>query len=591
MPARQLKEERALFEKRKKEREEQHLYLQCSIITEKQFKAYQGFDLAQWDLDQTNPASPEYYRLLRTSTVGDFCKKIAEDKQLPADQIRLWVLVNRQNKTIRPDQPIIDPDMTIEDAFLKLGSRDKIFRLWVEKAETVEDGKAIWPDLQPQTNNNVPILVFLKYFDVEAQTLKGVGHIYVRKHSKVSEMIPMVGQRLGWSTGSIPTLALFEEIKHSMIEPMKPKSTFQQAEIQDGDIICFQKQLTDQEITLLKQAGSYATATEFYDYLLNRVVVRFAPKASKNLEEETFELALSRKMTYDQLAAKVGERLNVEGTHIRFCTVHATTGKLKGYVRRTLNQSLYQILNPQFNAYSAQQRNDMLLYEVMEVTLTELETKKLLKITWVSEGLTKEVSSEQFEGNRMYILTCVKDLQEVLVAKNGVIQDVLAGLQKKLNLDDDDVKTARVFTMQSGRLQKELNADYPVSSIPDYITLFAERIPEDERSVGDDGRSIDAFHFDKDPAKAHGVPFKFFIVPVGLSARIVTTQRLTGIQGEVFKDSKKRLSKRTGIKGKQFDNVKFALISKSLYAKPAYLNDGRFLELFPPFLLHADNLR
>ena len=380
-----------MFEKRKKEREEQHLYLQCAVITEDHFKAYQGFDLAQWDADHSSKVSPDYYRLLRTSTIGEFCAKIAEDKQLPADQIRLWVLVNRQNKTVRPDQPIIDPDMTIEDAFLKLGSRDRIFRLWVERAEHVEDGKAIWPDLQPQISNNIPILIFLKYFDAEAQTLNGVGHIYVRKHSKVSEMVPIIAQRMGWAAGSTPTLALFEEIKHSMIEPMKPKSTLQQAEIQDGDIVCFQKQLTDQETVALQHAGSYATAREFYDYLLNRIVVKFASKAPKNAEEETFDLALSRRMSYDQLAAKVGERLNVEGSHIRFCTVHATTGKVKGYVRRTLNQNLYQILNPQFSAYNAQQRNDMLLYEVMDVSLSELETKKLLKITWVSEGLTKEV--------------------------------------------------------------------------------------------------------------------------------------------------------------------------------------------------------
>jgi len=32
-----------------------------------------------------------------------------------------------------------------------------------------------------------------------------------------------------------------------MIEPMKPKMTLQQAEIQDGDIVCFQKVLSDSE--------------------------------------------------------------------------------------------------------------------------------------------------------------------------------------------------------------------------------------------------------------------------------------------------------------------------------------------------------
>lgn len=32
-----------------------------------------------------------------------------------------------------------------------------------------------------------------------------------------------------------------------MIEPMKSKATLQQAEIQDGDIVCFQKVLPEKE--------------------------------------------------------------------------------------------------------------------------------------------------------------------------------------------------------------------------------------------------------------------------------------------------------------------------------------------------------
>lgn len=35
-----------------------------------------------------------------------------------------------------------------------------------------------------------------------------------------------------------------------MIEPMKPKQTFHQAEIQDGDIICFQKVYNDKEYVM-----------------------------------------------------------------------------------------------------------------------------------------------------------------------------------------------------------------------------------------------------------------------------------------------------------------------------------------------------
>lgn len=38
-----------------------------------------------------------------------------------------------------------------------------------------------------------------------------------------------------------------QEIKPGMIELMKPKSSFAQSEIQDGDIICFQVELPEKE--------------------------------------------------------------------------------------------------------------------------------------------------------------------------------------------------------------------------------------------------------------------------------------------------------------------------------------------------------
>lgn len=145
-------------------------------------------------------------------------------------------------------------------------------------------------------------------------------------------------------------------------------------------------------ISVIAQRGSYPNAREFYDYLLNRIVVRFYPKgALKSTEEDSFDLALSKKMSYDQFSAKVGERLNVDPTHIRFSTVNATNLKAKSVVRRNLNQTLYQTLNPQFSTYNANQKNDMLYYEVMDMSLSEMETKKPMKLTWVSEGLTKEV--------------------------------------------------------------------------------------------------------------------------------------------------------------------------------------------------------
>ena len=315
-------------------------------------------------------------------------------------------MVNRQNKTIRPDQPLPEPEMTIDEAYSKYGGRDKSFRLFLERASQVEEGKPMWPDIQPPNiTNNQPMLIFLKYFNTEAQTLKGVGHIYVKKQCKVAEMVPMILQLMGWSHGpsattngltngttSPPTLALYEEIKHSMIEPMKPKSTLHQAEIQDGDIVCFQKVLSEKETLTVAQAGGYTDTREFYDYLLNRKTVNFSPKFPTENESDTFKIDLSRKMSYEQFSAKVGEYLKVDPTHLRFSTVNSTTGKIKNPVKRNANQNLYQILSPQFGTYSNNnQRDDALYYEVLDMSLSEMDTKKSLKISWVTEGMTKEV--------------------------------------------------------------------------------------------------------------------------------------------------------------------------------------------------------
>jgi len=46
-----------------------------------------------------------------------FKARVAQSMDLPADRIRLWVLVGRQNKTVRPDVPIPDNDPALSRPF------------------------------------------------------------------------------------------------------------------------------------------------------------------------------------------------------------------------------------------------------------------------------------------------------------------------------------------------------------------------------------------------------------------------------------------------------------------------------------------
>ncbi|KAL8929473.1 MAG: hypothetical protein Q9208_001142 [Pyrenodesmia sp. 3 TL-2023] len=578
--AKQLHEERAALERRRKEREEQHLYLYIHVVTDDNFKAYQGFDLTSWDTDSSLPSSPHMYRVLRNSTVGEFTKTVAESLQAPSDQVRLWVMVNRQNKTTRPDQPLPDLNMTITEAYSRFSGRDKPFRLWAETAAAAENGKALWPNTSPSPALAAPILIFLKHFDAEEQSLKGVGHIYMKRSSKVAEIIPAIQHLMGWSPSSDsaslssmtssglpsppssttgPSVQLYEEIKHSMIEPMKAKATLQQAEIQDGDIVCFQRALSEKEASVIASTGRYTDAREFYDYLMNRIMVQFAPKIPTEQRDHTFTLPLSKKMSYDQFSAKVGEHLKVDPTHIRFTTVASTTGKPKQPVRRGQAATLHQILNPALSTYAnPNQRSDVLFYEILEMSITELETKRNMRVTWLPEGIVKE------------------EALDVLAPKNGVVQDLIPLVQRKANLSDKVVSALRIYETQQYKIIRELDPKVVLASIPDHSALYAETISEEETNAGDEDHAIYAFHFDKEPVKTHGIPFKFVVKPVSTSTRKtkrVLAQTLTYLQGEPFKDTRERLAKRTGIKGKQFDKLKFAFMSRSAYARPTYLND------------------
>lgn len=108
----------------------------------------------------------------------------------------------------------------------------------------------------------------------------------------------------------------------------------------------------------------------------------------------------------------------------------------------------------------------------------------------------------------------MKEQYDILVAKNGTVRDLIAGLQKKANLSDEIVQVTRIYEAHNSKVYKELNQDYNVASITDFVTLYAEPMPEDEQIAASKDRPIYAFHFDKEPNKPHGVPFKFMVKAV-----------------------------------------------------------------------------
>lgn len=207
-----LDEERAEAERKRKEREEAHLYLTLTVGSNRNYTVHQGFDIFPLpnQVPPDSPSAPKIYRLLKTMSMTDFTKMIATDMEVEEDLIRPWGLVGRQNNTVRPDVPMVWPDLNVDAACQKLQAKVP-YRMWIEIASRKPDGEPDWADLNVVTNlqsSSKPILLFLKHFDAGKQTMLGKGHVYIGKHKKIAELGPLILERMGWPTGT--QLRLYE---------------------------------------------------------------------------------------------------------------------------------------------------------------------------------------------------------------------------------------------------------------------------------------------------------------------------------------------------------------------------------------------
>lgn len=191
------------------------------MITDDTFQQHGGTDLTVFDyLWSEDPAAARDYRLLRKSSVKELAETVGEDIGVDPRRIRFWCMVNRQNKTIRPDTPIVDFSLSIEEAHQRLaGSKGQDLRIWAEVAEEIDiDGNAIWPATPGVPNGTAPktdlIVLFLKHFDVDRQILRGIGHIYISREKKVEDLVPAILKKMNWpdktSSGEKIILKLFE---------------------------------------------------------------------------------------------------------------------------------------------------------------------------------------------------------------------------------------------------------------------------------------------------------------------------------------------------------------------------------------------
>ncbi|PLW25122.1 hypothetical protein PCASD_24039 [Puccinia coronata f. sp. avenae] len=354
---------------KKRKTEEMHLDFTTKIITDETFRAHQGFDLALFDDKTMPPSDLPTFKVDQQQTFLDFKSKLAQDLSYQPNQIRLWVLVNNPNRTVRPETvvPEDDPALTMEGVRDKMASKAQDLKLYLEvldpehKAESVESkGKRH--------------MIFVKYFNVSDQKLAGVGHFYVHENQRVGELIPLINARMDFPENT--PLKLYEELHPGKINPMKPKATFLESEILDGDIICFQVELSHQKLADLEKQQFYLDPVAFYDFFTNRVLVQFKPRCDIMAKPVQFDLLLSKKLTYDQMASRVGQRLQHDPMKLRFTNSHQ--GNPMSVIRRVAARgTVADMIRPSDDHAPS----NVLFYELLDVSIEEVETKRNVQVT------------------------------------------------------------------------------------------------------------------------------------------------------------------------------------------------------------------
>ncbi|GAQ80905.1 putative ubiquitin carboxyl-terminal hydrolase [Klebsormidium nitens] len=514
----------------------EHLYTLIKVATEEDIRAQIGttthFDLVNYD-------SIKVHRVKKQTPFQDFKAQIAEELGIPVVLQRYWVWAKRINKTTRPNRPLtaVEEAQTVQqlkDSHMKMPLTE--LRLFLEAPILREDLKQLSPSL-PERNRG-DILIFFKLYDPEKETLQYVGSLYVRLSYRPNEVMRHINRLAGFPEDQ--PIKLFEEIKFDpnvMCEAIDKKLTLKGSQLEDGDIICFQKELP----LGAASAHRFPEVPAFMENVVNRQVVHF-----RKLEKPSapyFDLELSKELTYLDAISALAAHMGLDNpAKLRLSphNVHTHMPRVAPFKYAT-SDKLYDMLRGN-TPYS-----DILYYEVLDIPLPDLEKLKTLNVVFANSKV-EEVASHQ-----------------IRIPRTGTVSDLLVELRKKVELSRPDAEL-RVVEVITSKISKVLP---PGDKISDQCwKIRAEEVPTEEVDAGPNDRLLHVYHFrrdklNKDQAILFGNPFLLVVR-----------------EGETMAEVKARIKAKLGTKDGEFDTWKFAHVTNK--ASPEYIKDDEVvLTRFP----------
>lgn len=522
-----LKKEQEEKELKRKEKAEAHLYTIIKVARDQDLSNQIGkdiyFDLVDHDKVRT-------FRIQKQVPFISFKEEVAKEFGIPVQFQRYWLWAKRQNHTYRPNRPLTQPEESQSVGILRETSNKAHIaelRLFLE-AEYGPDHRL----LPPPDKTKDDILLFFKLYDPEREELRYVGRLFVKALGKPIEIITKLNAMAGFPPDE--EIDLYEEIKFEpnvMCEPIEKRITFRSSQLEDGDIICFQRSLATSE----EDIHRFPDVPSFLDYVHNRQIVHF--RRLDRSKEDDFCLELSKLSTYDDVVERVAQQLDLDNpSKIRLTAHNCYSQQPKPQPIRFRGVDHLSDMLIHYN-----QTSDILYYEILDIPLPELQGLKTLKVAF-HHSTKDEVS-----------------VHSIRLPKQSTVGDVINELKTKVELSNPnaDIRLLEVFYH---KIYKIFPPSEKIENINDqYWTLRAEEVPEEEKNIGPQDRLIHVYHFTKDASQNHVV--QNFGEPFFLAIH----------EGETLAEVKERIKMKLHVPDEEFCKWNFAFIS---LGRPEYLQDA-----------------
>ncbi|KAK9075087.1 hypothetical protein SSX86_003406 [Deinandra increscens subsp. villosa] len=521
-----LKKEQEEKEQKRKEKAEAHLYTIIKVARDENLHEQIGknifFDLVDHDRVRS-------FRIQKQISFALFKEEVAKELGIPVQCQRFWLWAKRQNHTYRPNRPLTPLEEAQSVGHLREVSNkanNAELKLFLE----VELGQNAQP-VPPPAKTKEEILLFFKLYDPLKEELRYVGRLFVKGTGKPTEILTKLNELAGFAPNE--EIELFEEIKFEpnvMCEHVDKKLTFRASQLEDGDIICFQKPLPAGTVKC-----RYPEVPSFLEYVHNRQVVRF--RSLEKPKEDEFSLELSKLNNYDDVVERVASHLNLDDpSKIRLTSHNCYSQQPKPQPIKYRGVEHLSDILAHYN-----QTSDILYYEVLDIPLPELQGLKTLKVAFHHATKDEVV------------------IHTIRLPKQSTVGDVINDLKTKVELSHKDAEL-RLLEVFYHKIYKIFPLNEKIENINDqYWTLRAEEIPEEEKDLGPQDRLIHVYHFTKDTSQNQQV--QNFGEPFFLVIR----------EDETLADVKIRIQKKLQIPDEEFSKWKFAFLS---LGRPTYLQDS-----------------